>query len=119
MAEAGYRQLDVWHVSMDMAEAIYNLTRAFPDTEKFGLVVQLRRAAVSIPSNIAEGHSREHRGDYLRLLSIARGSLAEVETQLQLAVRLNYINRDDAKPTWEMSQRVGSMLTRLMQSLRQ
>ena len=103
---------------MDMTEAIYKLTSNFPDSEKFGLISQMRRAAVSIPSNIAEGHSREHRGDYLRHLAFARGSLAELETQLQLSVRLGLVGREPAKPVWELFQRIGSMLTRLMQSLR-
>jgi len=113
-----YRDLDVWKIAMELVVGIYGLTKKMPDDERFGLISQLKRAAVSIPSNIAEGYARSHRGDYLRFLSIARGSLAEVETQLILAVKLEYLKREDTMPAWNHSQRVGRMLTRLIQSLR-
>ncbi len=115
--EDSYRQLEVWQRSMDLAELIYTLTEKMPDSERFGLISQLRRAVVSIPSNIAEGYGRSHRGDYLRHLSIARGSLMEVETQLTLSVRLKLLERDTVVPVWELTQRVGQMLTKLIQSL--
>lgn len=102
---------------MDLAELIYTLTEKMPDSERFGLISQLRRAVVSIPSNIAEGYGRSHRGDYLRHLSIARGSLMEVETQLTLSARLKLLERDTVVPVWELTQRVGQMLTKLIQSL--
>ena len=113
-----YRELDVWKKAVDLVEAIYELSRQLPDDEKFGLVSQIRRAAVSIPSNIAEGYGRQHRGDYLRHLSVANGSLKEMETQLLIAGRLGFINRDQARPAWELSQEVGRMLSALSASLR-
>ncbi len=81
---------------MDLVEAVYHLTQYFPAEEKFGLTSQIQRAAVSIPANIAEGYGRSHRGDYLRHLSIARGSLSELETHVTLAVRLKCVEREKA-----------------------
>ena len=79
----------------------------------------MQRAAVSsIPANIAEGYGRLHRGDYVHHLSIARGSLAELETDITIAVRLDFIQREDAMPLWDMGQHVGQMLTKLIQSLK-
>ncbi len=112
-----YRQLEVWQVAMDLAEKVYAAVISFPDYEKYALANQLRRASVSIPSNIAEGYGRTHRAEYLQHLSIARGSLMEVETQLTLAVRLGHLTRDEAIPVWDLAQSVGRMLTRLIQSL--
>lgn len=83
-----HRELDVWQTSMDLAILIYSLTKRLPDTEKFGLAVQMRRAAVSIPSNIAEGAARGTSPEFARYLYIARGSAAELETQLELVRRL-------------------------------
>jgi four helix bundle protein len=118
MALRSYRELEVWQRAMDLVEAVYHLTEHFPGEEKFGLTSQIRRAAVSIPANIAEGYGRSHRGDYLRHLSIAKGSLSEMETHLTLAVRLKFVEREQALTCWELAQQVGQMLTRLNQSLR-
>ncbi|MCW0393919.1 hypothetical protein NB696_000403 [Xanthomonas sacchari] len=85
-----HERLDVWRDSMDLVENIYRLSEAFPATERFGLTAQLRRAAVSIPANIAEGAARRSTPEYLRFLSIARGSLSEASTHLQIARRLDY-----------------------------
>ena len=84
-------ELRVWQLSMDLAESIYRETRSFPSHEQFGLTSQLRRAAVSVPSNIAEGHTRNQTGEYLRFLAISRGSLAEIKTQLLISQRLEYL----------------------------
>ena len=92
---ASYRDLDVWQLAMDIVIEIYRVTRAFPPEEKFGLIAQLRRAAVAIPSNIAEGHSRLGPGEFRRFVSIGRGSAAEVETQLAVAVALAFIRADE------------------------
>jgi len=81
-----YRDLDAWQLAMQVVVSIYRLTQSFPAEEKFGLVAQLRRAAVSIPSNIAEGHSRLGAAEFRRFVSIARGSVAEVETQIAISV---------------------------------
>lgn len=85
-----HKEMDVWKESMELVVEIYQLTAAFPATEQYGLTSQLRRAAVSIPSNIAEGCARRSEKETLRFLSIALGSIAEVETQLMLAERLNF-----------------------------
>lgn len=83
--------LKVWQLAMDLVVDVYAITKQFPDSEKYGLGSQMQRAAVSVPSNIAEGAGRESNTDFLRFLTIARGSLSELETQLLLAQRLNYI----------------------------
>ncbi|WP_445425003.1 four helix bundle protein [Alishewanella sp. HL-SH06] len=83
--------LKVWKLAMDLVVDVYAITRQFPDIEKFGLASQMQRAAVSIPSNIAEGAGRESNADFVRFLTIARGSLSELETQLLIAQRLGYI----------------------------
>src|SRR6266478_3994026 len=85
-----FRGLRVWQGAMDLVEAVYRLSEAFPKTEIYGLTAQVRRAAVSVPSNIAEGHTRASTKEYLNHLSIAQASLAEIETQLEIAQRLNY-----------------------------
>jgi four helix bundle protein len=86
-----YRELRVWQLAVDIVIEIYRVTRAFPADEKFGLIAQLRRAAVAIPSNIAEGRARLGAAEFRHFVSIARGSVAEVETQLAVAVALGYI----------------------------
>ena len=87
-----YRDLDVWKQAMELCETVYGIVRKFPADERYALGDQLRRAVVSIPSNIAEGNGRDSRSEYARFLSIARGSLFEVQTQLELASRLGYVN---------------------------
>lgn len=79
---------------MDIVVEIYNITRSFPKHEVYGLASQLQRAAVSVPSNIAEGHTREHSKEYLNHLSVAQGSLAELQTQLEIAARLDYVSEE-------------------------
>lgn len=102
---------------MKLAEVCYKLTAAFPALETYGLAVQIRRAAVSIPSNIAEGHSRRRLQAYLNHPSIALGSQSEVETQIELASRLNYLRESSAHEALELADHVGRMLHRLMDSL--
>jgi four helix bundle protein len=102
---------------MDLVVEIYRLSKAFPRDEQFGLTNQVRRAAVSVPANIAEGYGRLRKGDFLRFLSISRGSLAEVEAHLQIAFRLDYLKRDDLKPVWSEIQEVGRLLNGLIRSL--
>lgn len=89
-----YRDLRVWQAGMERVERVYRLTDQFPDWENYGVAAQVRRAAVSIPFNIAEGHAQEHLAEYLHHLAIARGSLAEVQTQIEIAFRLGYISPD-------------------------
>lgn len=111
-----YRDLDVWQRSMELVESVYNLCKSLPVEERFGLISQMQRAAVSIPSNLAEGYGRGGK-DYRRFVLIARGSLMEVETQLELTVRLGMIERDAVKDPWRFAQDVGKMLNRLSASL--
>lgn len=87
---SSFRDLLVWQRGMEIVEAVYRLSAEFPKTETYGLTSQVRRAAVSIPSNLAEGHTRATTKEYLQHVAVAQGSLAEVETQLELAVRLGY-----------------------------
>ena len=91
-----HKDLDVWKKSMDLVEVIYKLTQQFPDAEKFGLISQMRRAAVSIPSNLAEGVARKGDKELIHFLHIALGSLSEVETQYLIAVRLNFTEKNDS-----------------------
>lgn len=90
-----HKDLDVWKKSMDLVETIYKLTQTFPDTEKFGLTSQMRRCAVSIPSNIAEGSARKGDKELIHFLHIALGSLSELETQYLIAVRLAFIEKKE------------------------
>lgn len=100
MAEvASYRDLIVWQKAMTLVEGVYRLTEAFPTREQFGLTSQMRRAAVSIAANIAEGHARATRKDYNHFISIAQGSLAEVETYLILAGRLKLADKEALTPS--------------------
>jgi len=91
---AGFRDLRVWQAAIDLVAQVYADTATFPREEVFGLAGQMRRAAVSIPSNIAEGHTREHTREYLHHVSIAQGSLAELQTQVVIASRLGYLSAD-------------------------
>ena len=113
-----YRDLKMWQAGMDLVEQIYGLTRQFPRYEIYGLSQQARRAALSVPSNIAEGHARQSTKEYLQHVSIALGSLAETETQLLAAVRLGYADAADAEPALVLAQSVGKMLRALQKSLR-
>ncbi|HEX9610505.1 MAG TPA: four helix bundle protein [Gemmatimonadales bacterium] len=114
----GYRDLVVWQDAMDLVVTIYRTTAKFPKEERYALVDQLRRAAVSVPSNIAEGHGRSRTGDYLRYLSVAVGSLMELETQVQIARRLGYIVEEQEKGLLESSAVLARMLAGLIRALR-
>ena len=89
-----YKRLHVWQKSMQLVRGIYKVTRNFPQYEQFGLASQIRRSAVSIPSNIAEGHGRRSDKELIRFLNIARGSLYELDTQLEIAKHVNYLSQD-------------------------
>jgi four helix bundle protein len=113
-----FRDLVVWQVAMELATDVYTLTHRFPKTEAFGLSSQLQRAVVSIPSNIAEGHARDSTKEFLRFISIAMGSLAEVETQLILANKLNYIEEETLGALLGKTGEIGRMLRGLQNSLK-
>ena len=112
-----FRDLDAWQAAMEAGEACYSVTRAFPSAEQYGLMAQMRRAAVSVASNIAEGHQRTRPG-YVHHVQIALGSLAELETQLELALRLRYVDAEAAKPLQASIDRTGQLLHGLLRSLR-
>lgn len=118
MALQHYRELTVWQRAMDLAVQVYELTKAFPKEEIYGITSQLRRAATSISLNIAEGYGRDHRGEYLRFLSIAQGSCCEVETILILVGRLELASREVLNPIWGLTQEVGKMLRKLHDRLK-
>ncbi|MCC8559229.1 four helix bundle protein [Xanthomonas vesicatoria] len=94
-AKRPHERLEAWRDSMELVEMVYRLAEVFPEQERYGLTAQLRRSAVSIPSNIAEGAARRSTPDYARFLSIARGSLSELDTQVQIAARLGYSTTED------------------------
>ncbi len=119
MNKRAYRGLEAWQKGVDLVEEVYRITQSLPKDEQFGLCGQMRRSVVSIPANIAEGYGRIHSGDYLRYLSIARGSLMELETHLIIAVRLKLVPRDGAKELWKHTQDVGKLLSGLIRSTKQ
>ena len=112
-----YRDLVVWQKAMDLVVESYKLARKLPRDERFGLTAQIRDASSSIPANIAEGYGRRRRGEYLHFLGIANGSLMELETHIIARGRLEYFNRDEATPAWNLAQEVGRLLNKLMASL--
>lgn len=112
-----YRDLLVWQKAVDWTEAVYSATGAWPSDERFGLTSQVRRAAVSIPSNIAEGAARRSTPDFLRFLSIARASLAEAETQLIIAERLGYIGAAALSSLLGDADEISRMLSGLISKL--
>ena len=112
-----FEKLEVWQKAIDFADVVYRVTRAFPDDERFGLTNQMRRAAVSISSNIAEGTSRHSRDDYVRFLEIATGSIFEVVSQSFIAQRQNYLSEDDRQRLYAAAEEQSKMLSGLRQSL--
>ena len=117
MGVRDYRELIVWQKAMDLVIEAYRLTRAFPREELYGLTNQVRRAAVSIPSNIAEGQARQSKAEFRNFLSIAQGSRAEVETQLTIAMRLDYITNEDARMSLSLLIEIQKMLATLLKRL--
>jgi four helix bundle protein len=112
-----YRNLVAWQKSMDLAEAIYRETAEFPLEERYGLTSQMRRAAVSIPSNIAEGQGRRSSDDeFVRYLQIALGSLCELETQMELALRLKLLTEKQAAALRPAADEVGRIMNGLLRS---
>ena len=112
-----YRDLKVWQISMDLAELCYRTTRTFPKDELYGMTSQMRRAAASVPANIAEGHGRNSRGEYLQFLRVAQGALKELETHLLLAQRIGLADEKSIGPILDKCDIVGKMLRALIRSL--
>ena len=112
-----YKDLIVWQKAMYLAEQTYKLTKGFPKEETYGLTSQLRRAVVSVPSNIAEGQARQSTAEFKNFLSIAQGSLAEVETQLLLAIRFEYLTQQQAATALSLREEISKMLSSLRSKL--
>jgi len=110
-----HRRMEVWQQAMLLVESIYAATASFPKEEMFGLVSQMRRAAISIPSNIAEGAARSGDKEYLHFLSIARGSLSELDTQLEIARRLGFLA--EGHVLFDLTDRVGRLLNGFINKL--
>ncbi len=113
-----YKDLMVWQKGMSLAEMIYQITAGFPKAELYSLTDQMRRAAVSVVSNIAEGKGRDSRQEYLRFLSIAQGSLSELETQLLLSIRLKFLSEQEAKTPLSLCDEIGRMLSTMRTKLK-
>ena len=111
-----YKKLNVWKESIELVKKIYQVTTSFPSDERYGLVSQLRRASVSIPSNIAEGNSRSSDKDYKRFIEIAYGSALELETQLIISVELKYLDKNDS--IFQKLEKVKKLLSGFMKYLK-
>ena len=117
MAVRNYQELIVWQKAMDLVKMIYQATKHFPKEELYGLTNQIRRAAVSIPSNIAEGQARRSTAEFKNFLSIAQGSRAEVETQIMIAQQLNYLSSQQTEPILSLSEEIKRMIYSLTNKL--
>ena len=113
-----HRDLLIWQKSMILVTEIYRKSQRFPTQEQYGLTSQIRRAAVSIPSNIAEGFGRQSTGDYIRFLNIAVGSLFEVQTQIEIAFNLSFITESDFTVIFENTREIDRMISSLIQKLK-
>ncbi|MBP8911433.1 MAG: four helix bundle protein [Phycisphaerae bacterium] len=118
MASKNYRDLIAWQKAMELVELVYSETKKFPREEVYALTSQLRRAAVSVPSNIAEGQGRTSSREFLNFLSMAYGSLREIETQIIIAERLGYMSEGKARSILELSGEVGRLINGLSSSLK-
>ena len=112
-----YRELKVWQKSMDLVEEVYRLVNKLPREERYALSDQIKRAAVSIPSNIAEGYGRNSPKEYIRFINISRGSKYELETQLLICVRLNFLTEEQIALSMQMCDEIGRMLNALTAKL--
>ena len=118
VAIQSYRDLIVWQRAMELVVDVYGMTRSFPECERYGLSSQLRRSAVSIPSNIAEGQGRLTRGEFRQFLGHARGSLSEVETQVSIATRLGYLSENQTNQLLCRCSSIGKVLNGLLNALK-
>ena len=112
-----YRDLLVWQKSMDLVTEIYRLSKSFPQDELYGLSAQIRRSAVSVPSNIAEGYGRQSKQDYLRFLKMASGSLYELQTQIEISQKLSYISKDDYEVIFNRAKEIERMLSSMIRKV--
>jgi len=114
-----FRDLLVWQKGVQLVVHVYQLSMKLPQTETYGLISQMQRSAVSIPANIAEGHARRHTGDFIHHLSIAIGSVAELETHLEIATRLEFLSSAETQKAQSQCSEIARMLFGLIQKLRQ
>ncbi len=112
-----FRDLDVWHKGIGIVKGVYDLTKSFPSQEKYGLAGQMQRAAVSVPSNIAEGFNRFHNKEYRQFLYVALGSCAELETQIEIAEMIGYVSDEDKKNLLDEIEHETRMLRNLIKKL--
>jgi len=112
--EKPHKKLDVWKLAMDLVIEIYGVTAKFPKEERFSLTYQIRRSAVSIPSNIAEGAARNTKREFVNFLHMAQGSLSELDTQMELAGRLGYLDKEDHQKLELLMERIDRMLSGLI-----
>jgi len=112
-----YRDLIVWQKGIELVKKIYLITQKFPAEEKYGLVSQMRRAAISIPSNIAEGQARHTTGEFIQFISIAEGSTAELDTQIIVGIELNYISKEQVQDIFTLLTEIKKMLNTLRRKL--
>ena len=117
MRTSDYKELQVWQKAMDLVVEIYKISKLLPKEEVYGISDQLRRSAVSIPSNIAEGQSRNSAKEFIQFLSIARGSLAELETQLLICIKVNMLSEDNITEAQNIITEIGKMIKGLMNKL--
>ena len=113
-----HEKLDVWKMSVEMVTKVYEYTKAFPADERFGLTSQIRRAAVSIPANIAEGAARQHDKEFLQFLFVAQGSASELETELLIAQNLGYLHPERSKELYEEINTIARMIVGLAKSVK-
>ncbi len=118
MEGRSYRDLEIWQKAMDLVVECYAAVKTFPECELYGLISQIRRAAVSIPANVAEGQGRQHRPEFIQHLPIAYGSLTELETHIQIARRLNYLKENEERSLMQRCAEVGRLLNGLLRFLR-
>ena len=113
-----HKDLDVWRLAIDLASDVYEVTKTFPKDERYGMTVQMRRSAISIASNIAEGAARQGDKEFVQFLHIALGSVSELDTQLEIAMRVNLTSVEALKGLQDMAIRINQMLPGLAQSVR-
>ena len=118
MLEISHKKLDVWKKSIELVSEVYRLTSKFPIQEQYGLSSQIRRSAISVPSNISEGVARTSKLETLRFLDIARASLVELDTQIEIAVKLNYLSDSDTTTLSEMINHTFAMLSKFIKSIK-
>ncbi len=112
--EKNHKKLKVWQEAIDLVTSVYSVTEKFPDNEKFGLTSQMRRASVSVPSNIAEGAARQGRKDAIQFFVFSRASLSELDTQLEIVSRLHFVNKDEIEKIQKHIDTVDALLSGLI-----